>query len=88
MKTKIFKLSDWNALCQKGEVYEEDLTNGVKDHLAIECRKTNCRAKIWNYPFFREGEKEIGFKPTLCRVCLDHWKRRVGLKGKRPVKNG
>lgn len=74
MKTKIFRLIEWQNLCDLGEGYEDMLTNGNPKLIAIECESPKCKAKVW--------DKTLGDKIRKIRCDVCHWEgwRRVGKK--------
>lgn len=63
IKWKIFKFDEWNTLVSLGKVTEDDLKNGMKDHIPILCPK--CHSKIWD-----KGEELDDKKQVECSNCL------------------
>lgn len=72
MKIKIYKDHEWLFMCINGEAYEDMLTNGTKNLIAIECSNPECKAKTCDYT---HGKK---YRITKCDVCLNFSLRLVG----------
>lgn len=71
MKTKTYKHLEWNELAEAGKVTEDDLKNGMVNHIPIECpneitSRKICCAKVWD----DHSRMKIGNRqPISCQVC-------------------
>lgn len=74
MKTKMYKLKEWNQLVDEGKVSEEDLKNGNPNFIPIECPKPKCRAKMSQPTLIDLNAVTV---EIWCGVCLATAVRKV-----------